>query len=47
MNGSFVGYGCQFVDISEAEEEIVAKYILECQVAERERRKTLEEMGMN
>lgn len=46
-NGNFVGYGCQFVDISEAEEEIVAKYILECQVAERERRKTLEEMGMN
>lgn len=47
INGNFVGYGCQFVDISEAEEEIVAKYILECQVAERERRKTLEEMGMN
>lgn len=46
-NGNFVGYGCQFVDISEAEEEIVAKYILECQVAERERRKTLEEMGMS
>ena len=47
INGKFVGYGCQFVDISEAEEEIVAKYILECQVAERERRKTLEEMGMD
>ncbi len=47
INGNFVGYGCQFVDISEAEEEIVAKYILECQVAERERRKTLEEMGMD
>lgn len=47
INGNFVGYGCQFVDISEAEEEIVAKYILECQVAERERRKTLEQMGMN
>ncbi|MBQ8787807.1 MAG: PilZ domain-containing protein [Oscillospiraceae bacterium] len=46
-NGNFVGYGCQFVDITEAEEEIVAKYILECQVAERERRKTLEEMGMS
>ncbi|MBQ3162872.1 MAG: PilZ domain-containing protein [Oscillospiraceae bacterium] len=47
INGNFVGYGCQFVDISETEEEIVAKYILECQVAERERRKTLEEMGMD
>ena len=36
-----------FEKYSEAEEEIVAKYILECQVAERERRKTLEDMGMN
>ncbi len=47
MNGHFVGYGCQFVDISESDEEIVAKYILDCQVAERERRKTLEQMGMD
>ncbi len=47
VNGSFVGYGCQFVDISESDEEIIAKYIMDCQVAERERRKTLEDMGMN
>lgn len=46
-SGSFIGYGCQFVEISDQQEEILAKYILECQVAERERRKTLDDLGMN
>ena len=46
INNQFVGYGCQFIDVSAAEEEIIAKYILDCQIAERERRKTLQDIGM-
>lgn len=42
-HGVFIGYGCQFVEPNEQEEEILSKYILECQVLERERRKRLEE----
>ena len=36
--GKFVGYGCQFLDVEPHEEEIIAKFILQCQVEERKRR---------
>ena len=37
-NGNLTGYGCQFMDITQQEEERVARYIFEWQVTERERR---------
>lgn len=47
LNGNLVGYGCQFVEVDKSEEEILSKHILQCQILERERRKTLEDMGLN
>ncbi len=44
--GKIIGYGCQFLDISQQDEDTVAKYIFECQVAERERSKSLEDIGL-
>lgn len=41
-NGKFVGYGCQFQDVEPHEEEIIAKFIFQCQVEERKRRAELE-----
>lgn len=38
-NGELVGYGCKFPDVTPAQEERIAKYILDCQLAERNRRK--------
>lgn len=46
INGTLVGYGCQFLEVTEQQEAIIAKYIMDCQVAERERRKTLDDLGM-
>ncbi len=39
-----VGYGCRFLNTSQSQEETIAKYILDCQIAERERRRA--KMGM-
>lgn len=42
-NGNLEGYGCKFININSAQEEKLAKFILDCQVLERERRKVAEE----
>lgn len=41
--GKIEGYGCKFMDISSAQEEKLAKFIFDCQVLERERKKVAEE----
>lgn len=38
-DGSIVGYGCQFMDVTPSQEEKLAKFIIDCQVLERERKK--------
>lgn len=43
-NGVFKGYGCQFVEVTSHNEELISKFIVECQRAERERKLELEEM---
>lgn len=43
INGALVGYGCQFQNVSEQQEADITKFIFDCQIAERERRKQLEE----
>ena len=37
-DGSVEGYGCKFLDITESQEEKLAKFIIDCQVLERERK---------
>lgn len=37
-NGNLVGYGCKFLNISQAQEEQLARFILECQKMERIKR---------
>lgn len=39
-DGEVEGYGCQFLNASHAQEEKLAKFILDCQVIERERKRT-------
>lgn len=41
-NGNLIGYGCKFTEVSQQDEERLARYIFECQVAERERKKNEE-----
>ena len=41
-NGNLVGYGCKFTEVTQQEEERLARYIFECQVAERERKRNEE-----
>lgn len=40
-DGNFQGYGCRFLDLSHANEEIIARFIFECQIQTREKRKRL------
>ncbi len=40
--GNIDGYGCRFLDVSQAQEERLARFIFDCQVLERERRKAKE-----
>lgn len=42
-DGSVDGYGCRFLDVSHAQEERLARFIFDCQVAERERMLAKEE----
>ncbi len=42
-DGSVDGYGCKFLDVSHAQEERLARFIFDCQVAERERMLAKEE----
>ncbi|MCH5193956.1 MAG: PilZ domain-containing protein [Oscillospiraceae bacterium] len=41
-DGSIEGYGCKFIDITAAQEEKLAKFIIDCQVLERERKMAAE-----
>lgn len=36
--GNLVGYGCKFLNINKSQEEKLARFIFDCQVAERDRR---------
>ncbi|MBQ3162523.1 MAG: PilZ domain-containing protein [Oscillospiraceae bacterium] len=40
--GGIDGYGCRFLDINQTQEERLARFIFECQLLERERRKAKE-----
>ena len=40
--GNIDGYGCRFLDVNQAQEERLARFIFECQLLERERRKAKE-----
>lgn len=40
--GEIDGYGCKFLDINQSQEERLARFIFDCQVLERERRKAKE-----
>ncbi len=35
LSGQFVGYGCKFAEVSHTQEELLAKFIFQCQVDER------------
>lgn len=39
--GKITGYGCRFLNLSPASEESIARFIFECQIQERERKKHL------
>ena len=41
-DGSVQGYGCQFMDVTESQEERLAKFIMDCQVLEREKKMAAE-----
>ncbi|MBQ5319846.1 MAG: PilZ domain-containing protein [Oscillospiraceae bacterium] len=40
--GEIDGYGCRFLDVNQSQEERLARFIFDCQVLERERRKAKE-----
>ena len=42
LKGDIEGYGCKFIDITESQEEKLAKFIMDCQVLEREKRMAAE-----
>lgn len=44
QHGLFKGYGCQFTEVTPQNEEHLSKFIIECQMAERERKLALEEL---
>lgn len=37
--GEIIGYGCRFLDVTPGQEELIAKFILDAQIAERDRRR--------
>lgn len=39
LENAFVGYGCKFLHITQAQEEKIARFIFDCQLADRERNK--------
>lgn len=41
-DGSINGYGCRFMDTNQSQEEKLARFIIECQLQERERRRARE-----
>ncbi|MDE5577066.1 MAG: PilZ domain-containing protein [Oscillospiraceae bacterium] len=41
-NGEIEGYGCRFLDVNQSQEERLARFIFDCQVLERDRRRALE-----
>ena len=40
-NGNLMGYGCKFQGVTPSQEEKIARYIFEVQLAERERKRKL------
>lgn len=42
LKGDIEGYGCKFIDITESQEEKLAKFIMDCQVLEREKKMAAE-----
>ena len=41
--GGVIGYGCRFMDVNQVQEERLARFIFECQLLERERKRALED----
>ena len=41
VNGNVTGYGCRFINLTLINEELLARFIFECQILEREKRKRL------
>lgn len=41
-SGEVEGYGCRFLDVNQAQEERLARFIFDCQVMERDRKRSLE-----
>lgn len=41
-SGEIEGYGCRFLDVNQSQEERLARFIFDCQVLERDRRRALE-----
>lgn len=39
-NGNLVGYGCKFLNVSQSQEEKLARFIYDCQLMERDRRRS-------
>ena len=44
-SGEIEGYGCRFLDVNQAQEERLARFIFDCQVMERDRRRAVESNG--
>ena len=42
-DGKVEGYGCRFMDVNQSQEERLARFIFDCQVMERDRKRALEE----
>lgn len=42
-SGEVEGYGCRFLDVNQTQEERLARFIFDCQVMERDRKRALEE----
>lgn len=44
-SGEIEGYGCRFLDVNQTQEERLARFIFDCQVMERDRRRAVEANG--
>ena len=44
-SGEVEGYGCRFLDVNQSQEERLARFIFDCQVIERDRKRALEAKG--
>ena len=44
LTNELEGYGCQFQEVTEQQEEMLSRYIMDCQLAERERLRAQDDM---